>query len=219
MVDEIIEEVKTRAKEQVKKGIKKGVKKLLEWGAKILARFGIAFFVQDIPFVNIAANISFPCTRIVYRELEGNVTTPEGLLILPVGFTFDLAKIIVNIVELCFADADFTIVSVALGIIITVFFVLWIWIRGGGLTGVGVEKEDKKAKKKEAEKKKASGSENIDDWEQDEKGVWKMKEKKGDKEKQGTGTDKKEASPDKATPPPKSAPSKTAKDINYSSKT
>ncbi len=159
---------------------------------KVLKKYGFGFLIEAVPWLG---SLWPGLTIRVWKELNGNITGPEGILMLPIAAFFDLAGFIIFAIE----------VWVDLGIIATIinwlgfsFIFIWIYLRSGSVLG------------KEAGGEKSNNQENspeeILELEENSDGTYKIKPKEGTEKSSGSQSSK--ATLDTKSKPTKPSPKK-----------
>jgi|SRR3989344_871840 len=105
----------------------------------------------------------------------GNITSPEGLLMLPIALLFDATAFMIFIIEIWF---DLGILSTLTGWTGWLIIGAWAYFRGGmSLTDFAKSLYEKgKAGGSKGSPKKISGSGDMKDWQLNKKGAYELKD-------------------------------------------
>jgi hypothetical protein len=104
---------------QATDALKKGAKKLIK-------RVGWGYILEWTPAIGFLVPGDI---MLVWRELKGNIASPEGVLLLPIAIVAYGIKIILGIIEIWF---DLGIIATLVTWAIAAFFALWIFFRNSG---------------------------------------------------------------------------------------
>lgn len=117
---------------------------------KLLKRYGLGFFIKLVPIVGAL----YPGLTIkTWKELDGDLTGPSGILMLPIAVLLDFCAIVILIIEVW---VDLGLVSTFVNWLGFLIVGGWIWARSGSLLGVKNDEEPEEEPDKENGKEKTS---------------------------------------------------------------